>query len=112
MVKTGFIVNKKFIIMNNGEKGFLAFLAGLATGAAIGVLFAPRSGEETRKIIGDKAEEYSEEAQKQINEMVETGKGEILKAKKKAMDAVEKALKDLKDAEDALADEVKGKSSK
>lgn len=98
--------------MNNGEKGFLAFLAGLATGAVVGILFAPKSGEETRKIIGEKAGEYSEEAQKQINEMVESGKGEILKAKKKAMEAVEKALQDLKEAEDALADEVKGKSSK
>lgn len=98
--------------MNNGEKGFLAFLGGVATGALIGILFAPRSGEDTRKIIGEKAEEYSDEAQKQINDLVETGKGEILKAKKKALDAVESALNDLKEAEEALADEVKGKSAK
>lgn len=98
--------------MNNSEKGFLAFLAGLATGAALGILFAPRSGEETRKIIGKKAEEYSDEARNQINDLVETGKGEILKAKRKAMDAVEGALNNLKDAEAALSDEVKGKAAK
>ena len=95
--------------MNNSEKGILAFLAGLATGATLGILFAPRSGEETRKIMGEKVEEYSGEVKKQVDDMVATGKKEIGKAKKKAMEAVENTARNLKDAEEALADEVKGK---
>lgn len=95
--------------MNNSEKGILAFLAGLATGATLGILFAPRSGEETRKIITDKAEEYSDQAKQQVDEMIKAGKKEILKAQKKAMEAVEEATKNFKEAEEALSDEVKGK---
>ncbi len=37
--------------------GFLWFLTGLGIGAAIGVLYAPKSGRETRELIMQKAEE-------------------------------------------------------
>ena len=40
----------------------LAFLVGAAAGAAVALLFAPASGEETRKFIGDKAREGREKA--------------------------------------------------
>ena len=41
--------------MNNGSK-VVWFLTGAAIGAAVALLFAPASGEETRKYIGTKAE--------------------------------------------------------
>ncbi len=37
--------------------GVLWFLAGLGLGAALGVLYAPRSGRETRQALLDAAEE-------------------------------------------------------
>ena len=40
------------------------FLVGLGIGAAVGVLFAPRSGEETRDLITQKAGEGRESAGK------------------------------------------------
>jgi gas vesicle protein len=42
--------------------GFLWFLTGLGIGAAIGVLYAPKSGRETRELIMQKAEEGKEYA--------------------------------------------------
>lgn len=95
--------------MNNSEKGILAFLAGLATGATLGILFAPRSGEETRQIMVEKADEYSGEVKKKVDDMVSTGKKEIKKARKKAMEAVENTAKNLKQVEENVTDEVKGK---
>jgi|SRR6516162_3867829 gas vesicle protein len=41
---------------NNGS-GILWFLAGLGIGAAVGILYAPRTGEETRQQIRDAAEQ-------------------------------------------------------
>ncbi len=38
------------------SKGFW-FIAGLGLGAAFGLLYAPRSGEETRELLGRKAGE-------------------------------------------------------
>jgi gas vesicle protein len=44
----------------NGGGGVLWFLAGLGIGAAVGILYAPQSGSETRELIMSKAEEGSE----------------------------------------------------
>ena len=45
--------------------GFLWFLAGLGVGAVVGVLYAPRSGDETREVLRSKAQEGSEKARQQ-----------------------------------------------
>lgn len=37
--------------------GFLWFLAGLGIGAAVGILYAPKAGEETRQRLREVAEE-------------------------------------------------------
>lgn len=44
---------------NSGEKA-LFFIVGAAIGAVTALLFAPRSGEETRKMIVSKAREGAE----------------------------------------------------
>jgi gas vesicle protein len=41
---------------------FLWFLAGLGVGAVVGVLYAPRSGDEMRDVIRSKAQEGTERA--------------------------------------------------
>lgn len=53
-----------------GGSVFGAFLLGGLVGAVIGLLFAPRSGKETRDLIVDKAGDYWGEA----GELYETGK--------------------------------------
>ena len=45
---------------------FLWFLAGLGVGAVVGVLYAPRSGDETRDVIRSKAQEGGERARQQV----------------------------------------------
>lgn len=47
---------------DNGGNSFVWFLAGLGLGALAGVLYAPRTGEETRQAIRQKAEEGREYA--------------------------------------------------
>jgi gas vesicle protein len=67
---------------------FLWFLAGLGVGAVVGVLYAPRSGSETRQAIFDKAEEGREyirsrarEAQEQAADWADRGR-EVLNQQK------------------------------
>jgi gas vesicle protein len=45
------------------------FLVGLGIGSLIGVLFAPKSGEETRKYLAKKASQGNEFARKQVREL-------------------------------------------
>lgn len=47
------------------------FLVGLGVGALVGVLFAPKSGEETRDILTKKADEGRDYAQKKARELRE-----------------------------------------
>ena len=42
------------------KNGLSSFLLGLGVGVGIGMLFAPKSGQETRQIIKEKAEEGTE----------------------------------------------------
>jgi gas vesicle protein len=64
------------------------FLVGLGIGSLIGILFAPKSGEETHEYLSQKAKQPSEYTQKKVRELrehaenlVERGK-EVLTEKK------------------------------
>jgi gas vesicle protein len=46
--------------------GFGWFLAGLGVGAVVGILYAPKSGEETREVLRAKAQEGTEKAKHQV----------------------------------------------
>ena len=45
------------------------FLMGLGIGSLIGVLFAPKSGEQIRKYLAEKASERNEFTRKQVREL-------------------------------------------
>lgn len=49
--------------MNNFIKGGLLFLGGAAVGATIALLLAPKTGEETRKQLGNLAEQAKKRAE-------------------------------------------------
>jgi len=73
-----------------------AFLAGLGIGAIVALLFAPRSGKETRDMIAQKAEEgrdfvraKSEEFRQQAEEAVEKGRTLVNKQKELLSAALE-----------------------
>ena len=57
--------------MSNTKKhGFGKFLAGVGIGAGLGLLFAPKSGDEMRKILKKKFDEFIVEAKKiDVNEV-------------------------------------------
>ena len=72
------------------------FLVGLGIGSLIGVLFAPKSGEETRELIARKAREGNQLARQKAREMrnrveetVERGKGIIAETEGRIATAID-----------------------
>jgi gas vesicle protein len=65
---------------NNSGEGVLAFLLGGVMGAVLGLLLAPRSGEETRELLGDWLEENRDRTRRFLDderEVLETQKHKI-----------------------------------
>jgi gas vesicle protein len=80
---------------DEGNK-FSYFALGLGLGLAVGVLFAPKSGEETREFLRSKADEgkdflrrRSEELREEAGEFVERGKQAINRQRDTLSAAVE-----------------------
>jgi len=66
------------------------FVAGLGIGAAVALLFAPQSGEDTRKQEGtDFVASKSREIRKQAEDIVDQGKDLVSKQKARLADALE-----------------------
>ena len=79
---------------NNNVGGVLvAFMAGMVVGAGLGLIFAPQSGKETRKLIAKKAEELKEETEEMLDDAMEKSK-KALREKKEQFDAALEAGKE------------------
>lgn len=81
---------------NNGASKFAFFLAGVGIGAILALLFAPKSGKETRDYIAQKAEEgkgyvatRGKELRKQAEDVVEKAKDLVAKQKEQLSAALE-----------------------
>lgn len=81
---------------SNGSSKLAFFLAGVGIGAILALLFAPKSGKETRDYITHKAEEGKEymtakgkELRQQAEGMVDKGKDLVAKQKEQLSAALE-----------------------
>ena len=71
-----------------------AFVLGAVTGAAFALLMAPASGEETRRILGDKAREgreRAEEAARQGREFINRQRDTLNSAIERGREAYQQA---------------------
>lgn len=67
-------------------KVLLGVLAGVAIGAALGVLFAPDKGWNTRKRISKKAEDITEDLRDKFDEFIDSISAKVDEVKEEAAD--------------------------
>jgi gas vesicle protein len=91
-------LKEKFLMSDEKQgSGFSWFLAGLGVGALIGVLYAPKSGRETREELAGNAREGTEylkqrsrEAAEQVGTLVDRSKATVGEYVDRSKDYVEK----------------------
>jgi len=101
---------------NNGGGSLdvlLAFLLGGAVGGVLGVLYAPSSGEETRRRIkfyaeeaADKAVEKMQAAREETISAIEKVKSEFNEQKSKVVTAIDAGKRAFRDEKNALEQNV------
>jgi gas vesicle protein len=68
-------------MITNGESKFPYFLVGMGLGAIAGLLFAPRSGEETRKYLRERSTKGLDTLNQQAGKLRESAEGMVQKGK-------------------------------
>jgi gas vesicle protein len=91
--------------------GVIAFIAGAFVGAAVGIMFAPAAGRDTRDQIKHRAEdlvdqgrEAYDEQRKRVLEAVESGKQQAAEKSEEIKTKIESAREKLKEGIDQVAD--------
>jgi gas vesicle protein len=100
--------DEPYVVIEQRQAGVGSFLLGLAVGAGVALLFAPRTGEETRRDLQRRAREVGDQAQDLVSEITESVGNTLQQAKDKvesridsARDAVELKRRQVTNAVDA-----------
>lgn len=97
---------------DNDGSGFLWFLAGLGIGAAVGILYAPKAGDELRQQLRevaedsrDKVKERARQAREQAGNWADKGRDYLNQQKEQIRSAYEAGRQAYREAtnEDAAA---------
>jgi gas vesicle protein len=86
------------------KNGLSSFLMGLGVGVAIGMLFAPKSGSETRDLIKNKAGEGTDFLKQRGTEFKQSAAEWVDKGKQSATEWVDKGKDALRGQKENLAD--------
>ncbi len=73
-----------------GKDFLVGILLGTIVGAAVGLLLAPQSGEETREVLSDQARELSEKVKESSRQFVESSRDLLEQSKDQVADIVKR----------------------
>jgi gas vesicle protein len=88
--------DEPYVVIERKEPGVGAFVAGIAIGAGLALLFAPRTGEETRRDLQRRAKKVGTQAQDFVSEVTESVSQKIQSAR----DSVEERIDSTRQAVD------------
>jgi gas vesicle protein len=79
--------------MSDNSKVLVALLAGVAAGAALGLLFAPEKGSETRDKLGQSLKDFGDSIKDRAADEINN----LTNLKDKVVDSIKSKLRDVED---------------
>jgi len=80
-----------FVVIERNEPGVGAFIAGLAVGAGLALLFAPTTGAETRRELQRRARRVGDQAQDFVSEVTENVSERLNQARESVESSIDSA---------------------
>lgn len=91
----------------NGSVGLICFMAGAAIGAGLALIFAPQSGEETRKKVKDFSGKVSDDVKDSYEKISKEAKKSVDQVKSATETAIEHVKSFIDGAKEGLKKEIK-----
>lgn len=101
--------DENYIIIERRNGNFGTFLWGLLLGAGAAILFAPKSGDETRRELRDSLDRMKEQAEERVREVQRTVTetvDDVRRQMEEGVEAARRAIDSGREAALASADEV------
>jgi gas vesicle protein len=98
-------------VRENGGSALTWFLAGAVLGGGLALLYAPHSGEATRRLLRRKARDLrdlAEDGLDELGERLEEGKGRVRDEAERVVDAVRERVDDVRERASDVAGAVRG----
>jgi gas vesicle protein len=89
MSRYDFDEDEAVVVIEKHEAGIAPFLVGLAVGAGVALLFAPRSGAATRRDIRRRATRVKESAEQAVTEVTDTVVDSFNDARRRVEDQID-----------------------
>jgi gas vesicle protein len=83
--------DEPYVVIEQNPPGVGSFILGLAVGAGLALLFAPRSGEETRRDLERRARKVGDQAQELVSDLTDTVNSKFQQAKDTVGDKIDSA---------------------
>jgi len=110
--------DEPYVVIEQRSAGTGGFLLGLALGAGLALLFAPRTGEETRRVlqrsarrVGDQAQDLVSEVSESVGQTFQDAKLSVetrIEAARDAVDLKRRQVTNAVDAGRAAAQQARG----
>lgn len=81
--------DERYVVIERSEPGIGTFILGIAVGAGLALLFAPRTGEETRRDLQRRARKVGDQAQELVAEVTGTVGEKIQSARRSVEERID-----------------------